>query len=197
MSTVAPGTTSRPQLREGPSTPSAVSAAWKRAVGVAGRRLQALWRLRLGWLAGHALLVVTNVGRRTGKTRRTVLYVQRYEPHTREATVISVWGESQWLRNIRRRPASRIEIALQRYVPEQRFLTTEEIFELEKRFRRRHPIIAWSQAKLMGWPWPATDDQLRELSARMRAVAFRPTHPARPPGGTRSPTGIPSSAARP
>ena len=41
-----------------------------------------LWRLRLGWVAGHALLVVTYVGRRTGKRYRTVLYVQRYDRRT-------------------------------------------------------------------------------------------------------------------
>ncbi len=103
-----------------------------------------------------------------------MLYVQHYDRQTREATVISVWGDSQWLRNIRSRPAAQIEIALQRYSPEQRFLTTDEIFELEKRFRRRHRIIAWGQARLMGWPWPATDDELRELSSGMRAVVFHP-----------------------
>ena len=72
---------------------SSVSRVWKRTVATAGRGLQVLWRLRLGWIAGHALLVITHVGRRTGRHRRTVLYVQHYDRATREATVISVWGE--------------------------------------------------------------------------------------------------------
>ncbi len=148
--------------------------SWKRLVGSAGRGLQLLWRYRLGWIAGHSLLVLTHRGRRTGKERRTVLYVQRYDRQTHEATVISVWGESQWLRNVRAHPALRVEIGLQRYSPTQRFLTTADIFEVEKRFRRRHRVIAWGQAKLMGWPWPATDEQLRQLSATLRGVAFRP-----------------------
>lgn len=147
---------------------------WKRFIATAGRGLQALWQYRLGWLAGHAFLVLTHRGRRTGKERRTVLYVQRYDRLTREATVISVFGEAQWLRNIRAQPALRVEIALQRYEPVQRFLTTDEIFEIEKRFRRRHRIVAWGQARLMGWPWPATDEQLRELSTELRGVSFRP-----------------------
>jgi deazaflavin-dependent oxidoreductase (nitroreductase family) len=150
------------------------SGLWKRFVARAGRGLQLLWPYRLGWLAGHSLLVLTHVGRRTGRQRRTVLYVQRYDRQTHEATVVSVWGESQWLRNIRAHPAVGVEIALQRYVPEQRFLSTDEIFAIEKRFRRRHRIIAWGQAKLMGWPWPATDEQLLELSAQLRGVTFRP-----------------------
>lgn len=149
---------------------------WKRFIAKAGRSLQLLWRYRLGWLAGHAFLVVTHRGRRTGKERRTVLYVQRYDRRTREATVISVFGEAQWLRNIRANPALRIEIALQRYTPEQRFLTTNEIFEIEKRFRRRHRIVARSQARLMHWPWPASDEVLRELCTDLRGVTFRPRH---------------------
>lgn len=147
---------------------------WKRTIAIASRGLQLLWLLRLGWVAGHSLLVLTHVGRRTGKEYRTVLYVQRYDRDTREATVVSVWGESQWFRNIRAHPATRIEIGLQRYAPVQRFLSAEEVFQIEKRFRRRHRIIAWGQAKLMRWAWPATDDQLREISSHLRGVTFSP-----------------------
>ena len=64
---------------EGREKSGTLSATWKRAVGVAGRGLQMLWKFRLGWIAGHSLLVVTHVGRRTGKQHRTVLYVQRYD----------------------------------------------------------------------------------------------------------------------
>jgi hypothetical protein len=103
-----------------------------------------------------------------------VLYVQRYDPRTREAVVLSVWGESQWLRNIEAHPAVYVEVGRQRYAPVLRFLSTDEIFAIEKRFRRRHRIVAWGQAKLMGWPWPATDEQLRALSVRLRGVSFRP-----------------------
>ena len=166
----------------GPPAPSAAtprhgarhSRLWKRFVARTGRGLQLLWRYRLGWLAGHSLLVLTHVGRRTGRRHRTVLYVQRSDRQTHEATVVSVWGESQWLRNIRADPAVCVEIGLQRYVPAQRFLSTDEIFAIEKRFRRRHRIVAWGQAKLMGWPWPATDEQLLALSGHLRGVAFVP-----------------------
>ena len=187
---VMPTTRGEPQTRsrhirphDGPPAPSVATARhgawhnrlWRRIVARAGRGLELLWRYRLGWLAGHSLLVLTHVGRRTGRQHRTVLYVQRYDRKTHEATVVSVWGESQWLRNIRVHPAVGVDIALQRYVPEQRFLSTDEIFEIEKRFRRRHRIIAWGQARLMGWPWPATNEELLALSAQLRGVAFRPT----------------------
>ncbi len=152
-----------------------VTAVWKRTIREAGRGLQVLWRLKLGWLAGHHFAVVTHVGRRTGRPYRTVLWVYRYEPQTRAVTVISVWGETQWIRNLRNQPAKLVEIARQRYVPEQQFLSSAEVLELEKRFRREHPVIARGQAKLMAWPWPGTDDELQDMSSRMRAVTFRPS----------------------
>lgn len=42
-----------------------VTAGWKRTVAAAGGGLQLLWRIRLGWLTGHGLLVLTHVGRHT------------------------------------------------------------------------------------------------------------------------------------
>ena len=161
-----------PQHRGGGSRP--VTAAWKRTVAAVDGGLQMLWRIRLGWLTGRALLVLTHVGRRTGKHYRTVLYVQRCDERTCEATVIVAWGDSRWFRNISAAHAAQVEIGLQRYAPDQRFLTTEEIVELEKSFRTRHRIIAWGQAKLMGWPWPATEEQLQNLCSGLRAVAFAP-----------------------
>ena len=151
-----------------------VTDARKQIVAVVGGVLPILWRIRLGWATGHAFLVLTHIGRHTGKRYRTVLYVQRYDHRTREAAVISVWGNSQWFRNISFAPPAQVEIGLQRYEPRQRFLNAQEIVEREKRFRARYRIIAWAQAKLIGWPWPATEEQLRNLSDGLRAAAFAP-----------------------
>ena len=108
-----------------------MTAAWKRTVAAVGGGLQLLWRIRLGWLMGHGLLVLTHVGRHTGKQYRTVLYVQRYDDRSREATVISVWGDSQWFRNISAKPAAQVEIGLQRYAPRSASLTPRRLSSLK------------------------------------------------------------------
>lgn len=149
-------------------------AWWPRFVARAGRLIERLFRWRLGWLFGHRLATVTHVGRRSGKTYRTVLYVQRYDRQTRDATVVSVWGESDWLRNIRAAPALRVDIGRGSYVPQQTFLTTGEIVDIEREFRRTHRLLARGQALLMHWPWPATDEQLTTMCRPMRAVRFSP-----------------------
>ena len=152
---------------------------WRRFVARAGRGIERLYRWHLGWAFGHHLATVTHVGRRSGKTYRTVLYVQRYARQTRDVTVVSVWGESDWLRNIRAAPALRVEIGRGSYVPEHSFLTTAEIVDIEREFRRRHRLLARGQALLMHWPWPAADEQLTAMCEPMRAVRFSP---ARDPG---------------
>ena len=134
-----------------------MTAGWKRTVTAVGGGLQLQWRIRLGWIVGHGLLVLTHVGRHTGKQYRTVLYVQRYDDRSREATVISVWGDSQWFRNISAKPAAQVETGLQRYAPQQRFLNAEEIVELEKRFRTRHRIIAWGALRAVAFAPRSTD----------------------------------------
>ena len=81
---------------------------------------------------GHGLLVLTHVGRHTGKQYRTVPYVQRYDDRSREATVISVWGDSQWFRNISAKPAAQVEIGLQRYAPRSASLTPRRLSSLRR-----------------------------------------------------------------
>src|SRR4051794_29005645 len=65
-----------------------------------------LYRLRLGGLLGHQFLLLTHVGRRTGRVHETVLKVLHYDPMTRESVVASAWGaQAHWYRNLRAHPA--------------------------------------------------------------------------------------------
>jgi deazaflavin-dependent oxidoreductase (nitroreductase family) len=148
---------------------------WPRAVARAGHLIDRLYRWRLGWLFDHRFAVLTHVGRRSGKTYRTALWVYRYQPDTGTITVLSVWDESDWYRNIRKTPATLIQIGRRSIVPgRQQFLGTDDIVAIEKIFRREHRWIARGQALLMHWPWPATDVQLKTMAEHMRAVTLSP-----------------------
>ncbi len=147
---------------------------WPRFVAGAGRLIDRLYRWRLGWLFAHRFALLTHLGRRSGKTYRTALWVYRYQPDTGKVTVVSVWGKSDWYRNIRNTPATLIQIGRRSFVPEQEFLSTDDIVAIENEFRREHPWIAHGHALLMHWPWPATDVQLKTMCEQMRTVAFSP-----------------------
>jgi deazaflavin-dependent oxidoreductase (nitroreductase family) len=88
-----------------------------------------LYKLRLGWLLGHRVLLLTHRGRRSERIYRTALEVVRYDPATGESVVVSAWGEeADWYRNIEANPAMEIRIGRERYVPKQRFLSPEEVY---------------------------------------------------------------------
>jgi deazaflavin-dependent oxidoreductase (nitroreductase family) len=153
-----------------------------------GRLARAVFRLplplyRRGWgsLLGHTFLLVTHVGRKTGRCRETVAMALTYDPETRETVVCSAWGPgTDWIRNIRARPALRIQIGRETYVPEQRFLSEDESVATAADFRRRHPWRLRLLAGILGWGDLGSEESLREFVHGRPFVSFRPATPALP-----------------
>jgi deazaflavin-dependent oxidoreductase (nitroreductase family) len=144
----------------------------------------ALWFMRLprplyhrGWgrFLGHTFLLITHEGRKTGKRRETVAMALTYDPETREAVVCSAWGpHTQWLRNLRARPALQIQIGRECYVPEQRFLSADEAVAAAIRFQNRHPARLRLFAAILGWGDLGTETAMREFVRSRPFVSFRP-----------------------
>jgi deazaflavin-dependent oxidoreductase (nitroreductase family) len=60
-----------------------------------------LYRAHLGWLLGRRFLMLTHVGRRTGREYRTVVEVVGVLPSSGEYVVMSGFGAyADWLRNL-------------------------------------------------------------------------------------------------
>lgn len=137
-----------------------------------------LYRVHLGWILGKRFLALTHRGRSSGEFHRTVLEVISYDRRTNESVVASAWGTSaDWYRNLMAEPALRVQTGGLDYVPQQRFLNSEEQAATASRFCREHP---W-EAKLMprvltsiGAPVLDGADAREQLSA-LPMVAFRPT----------------------
>jgi deazaflavin-dependent oxidoreductase (nitroreductase family) len=120
------------------------------------------------------MVVMTHIGRKTGKIRKTVLYAKSYDPKSKVLMLVSAFGVTDWFLNISKQPALLIEVGDVKYVPEQKILTADEIADLERRFRRKHPIVARAQAWLMGWPWKCSDDEFLAFATSLRGVVFWP-----------------------
>ncbi len=138
-----------------------------------------LYRLRLGWVLGRRFIMITHLGRRTGRVHRTVVEVVKYEKLTRESAVLAAYGpRSDWYRNIKAHPALEAQTGRDRYVPDQRDLTPEEAFEVLKDYRRRHPRTL--KALLRAVPiiqYDGSDESLRRMAEKVPFVAFRPKTP--------------------
>jgi deazaflavin-dependent oxidoreductase (nitroreductase family) len=76
------------------------------------------YRLGLGWLFGHRVVLLEHRGRTTGRPVRTVLHVVRWDPATRHVLVAVRPGPStDWYRNVLAHPPVRVTIGRERNVP--------------------------------------------------------------------------------
>lgn len=135
----------------------------------------ALYRAHLGRLLGTRFLLLTHRGRKSGRLFHTPLEVVNYDKTTREASVISAWGESaDWYRNLNAGGAVRVAIGGRQYQPSVRFLDQAGREALLREFRRRHPLEARLAPYILGWKLMGTGSDLAELAAHLRAVVIGP-----------------------
>jgi deazaflavin-dependent oxidoreductase (nitroreductase family) len=133
-----------------------------------------LYRLRLGWMLGNRFMQITHVGRRSGRTYRTVLAVLRFDEKTKEIYAVSAWKGSDWYYNIQSSPALQVETGFVHYVPTQRTLSAEEITATFMEYRRQHPIFSRMICRIPGWKWDSTYDEFLMLAHTLHGVAFQP-----------------------
>lgn len=135
----------------------------------------ALYRARLGWLLGHRFLLLTHRGRTTGKLRRTVQEVVRYDPAARGSAVLSAYGErADWCRNILAHPAVEVRTGGSRYVPQYRLLDPDERLAALRMYQRRYRRAFRAVMRFLGYPYDGLEAGLRALADAVVMVAFRP-----------------------
>jgi deazaflavin-dependent oxidoreductase (nitroreductase family) len=140
-----------------------------------------LYRRGKGGLLGHTFLLLVHAGRKTGKPYSTVAMVLKYDPHTQEVVICSGWGQdTDWIRNIRARPALRVQMGRESFTPQQRFLPEEESFAVAVDFRSRHPHRTRLAASIFGWGDLRSDSAVRDFVNARPFVAFRPAAPSTP-----------------
>jgi deazaflavin-dependent oxidoreductase (nitroreductase family) len=133
-----------------------------------------LYRLHLGWLLGKRFMQITHVGRRSGKVRKTILAVLRFDEKTKEIYAVSAWKGSDWYYNIQASPALQVEIGSIRYAPVQRTLSPEEITTTFMEYRKQHPIFSRMICRIPSWKWDSTYEEFLELARTLHGVAFEP-----------------------
>ena len=140
-----------------------------------------LYRWQCGWLLGHRLLLLSQVGRRTGLRRCTVLEVLEYRKDSPEAVVMSAFGrDAGWLRNIEATPDPGVVIGSQSFTAAYRFLDDEEAVQVITGYERRNrfiaPIIRAMLSRLLGWRYDSSAASRLRLVRQLPLIAFRPQH---------------------
>ncbi len=146
-----------------------------------GRRLlrvpTLLYRWNLGWLLGERFLMLTHVGRRSGRQYRTVLEVVGRLPVSDEFVVLAGFGRTaDWLRNAEAGGAREVVVGRRRFRPTVRMLAEDAaagvLAEYERRNRLIRVVLHRVLSRLAGWPYLGTDDQRRRLVSQLPLVAF-------------------------
>ena len=111
----------------------------------------------------------------TGKPYVTTAMVLRHDPETHEAVICSAWGQdADWIRNIRVRPALRVQLGRESFTPQQRFLSEDEGLAVVTEFRHRHPgrirLMSW----ILGWGDLRSDAAVRSFVRTRPFVSLRP-----------------------
>ena len=151
----------------------------------------------LGWVFGDRYLMLTHVGRRSGRRYETALDVIWHDRERDEYIVIAAWGpESNWLANVMTRPPLELCVNRRRIVrPEVRVLDIEERIDALLRYDKRRPL----EMKLVGllWGWDYLDGSFagwRRLAEEHPMLGLRARLPAEQRDLDRAATGEDSAS---
>ncbi|MGV8973438.1 MAG: nitroreductase family deazaflavin-dependent oxidoreductase [Rhodoglobus sp.] len=163
---------------------------------------QAFYRHGCGWILGRRFLQLTHTGRRSGRTRTTVLEVMRYDPKTGEATVLSGFGtHADWLLNIQAGANLSVSLGRGTFAATFRLVDSDEAMDVltayEDRNRLATRLLRAVLSKLLGWRYDGSDESKRRLLGQLPLIAFRPRVAAAPKLAARTHLGTNRTPQRP
>ena len=134
-----------------------------------------LYRLGLGGLLGTRFLLLTHIGRKSGRERRTVLEVVRYDKEDSTFVVAAGFGTgSDWYRNIRVNPRVTVQCGRKRWQMTASFLSPEQAGDELLDYARHHPLALKELARFMGYRVDGSQASTRALGQALAMVVFHP-----------------------
>jgi len=132
-----------------------------------------LYRWRLGFLFGERFLMLTHVGRVSGRQHQTVVEVVEHDRDTGEFIVCSGTGpDADWYRNLQANPVVAVQVRNRTWTPRQRLLGPSEAATRFAGYEQAHPETARRLLKTMGNRYDGTDAGRVAMMAAMPMVAF-------------------------
>jgi len=176
----------RAAVRHETTTPAGLRGRPGRLALLVFRLPLPLYRAGCGRLMGRTFLVLTHVGRSTGRPHATAAMVLAEDKTAGEVFICSAWGaRADWIRNLRAHPALRVQVGRESFVPHHRFLTPAEAFAVGVAFRHLHPWRVRLISRVLGVDL-GSEAGIREFVDSRPFVALRPAHsPCRPVRPTR------------
>jgi deazaflavin-dependent oxidoreductase (nitroreductase family) len=135
-----------------------------------------LYRLRLGWLLGDRLLMLTHIGRKSGLPRQAVIEVVRHDPTSDSYIIASGFGtQVDWFRNIQQNPNVVMQSGTRRLEAVAERLPLDVAANELRSYAQQHPRAFRTIAKrLLGRELDGSAESCRQLAADVPLMALRP-----------------------
>ncbi|HJQ13597.1 MAG TPA: nitroreductase family deazaflavin-dependent oxidoreductase [Anaerolineales bacterium] len=133
-----------------------------------------LYRLHLGWLLGDRFLMLTHVGRKSGRPYETVIEVVRHDKEPDTYYVVSGWGDkSDWYQNIQKSADVTVHVAGRKFQARAKFIPLAKAIEIMEAYAHEHSLAFRELSSLfLGEHIQSTSDAPRRLAEKMPMVAF-------------------------
>jgi deazaflavin-dependent oxidoreductase (nitroreductase family) len=134
-----------------------------------------LYHLRLGWLLGDRLLMLTHTGRKSGLPRQAVIEVVRHDRVSDAYIIASGFGaHADWLLNIQKNPNVVVHSGLRRLEAVAERLPLDVAEDELRSYAQRHPRAFRRIAKLLiGHELDGSAESWRRLAADVPVLALR------------------------
>ncbi len=140
-----------------------------------------LYWLRLDWLLGDRFLLLTHIGRVSGRPRQTVLEVLRHDRATETYIIASGFGpQANWFRNLQKNPNVLVASGGRRWEAIAERLSVVTATDELRDYARRHPRAMRTLSRFMiGETINGSAEECRRLAECVPLVALRPRLPVR------------------
>ena len=135
-----------------------------------------LYHLRLGWLLGERVLLLTHIGRKSGLPRQAVIEVVRHDPASDTFIIASGWGEqTDWFRNIQKNPNVVVQCGTRRLEVVAERLPLDVAADELHGYAQRHPrAFRMITKRLIGQEPDGSAESWRRLATDVPMVALHP-----------------------
>ncbi|MEU4546792.1 nitroreductase family deazaflavin-dependent oxidoreductase [Nonomuraea dietziae] len=138
-----------------------------------------LYRTGLGPLMGRRIMLLTHIGRVSGRPRQAVIEVIEHGEHGYVAA--SGFGpRADWYQNVMKTPNVTIQIGGRALPVTATPLTADEGANIMARYAPRHPAAARRLCRIMGFAVDGSAEDYREVGRHVPFVQFTP-RPGRTP----------------
>lgn len=129
-----------------------------------------------GWekLIGAEWMLISTIGRKTGKRRETLVDVMDYDKMTDTYYIEAAYGaRADWFKNIKANPVFVAQVGRWKFQAQARELNAADTGEMLVRFFRRKPAYTRSVMAMVGIKFK-DENELRELGKNLTLLAVKP-----------------------